>query len=101
MNIQDDDEIIRDIDRKTLVWISSGFHFREDESKEFTRMFGEYKNHITEIKSRANTEGEAWLLLKSMMTHNDFITEGPILTRQEYGIRLGNMLELVEKYYKP
>lgn len=101
MKFQDDEETIRDIDRKTLVWINSGFHIKEDESEEFTRMFEEYKNRIREIKSRVNAEGEAWSLLKSIMTHNDFITEEPILTRQEYGIRLENMLKLVGKYYKP
>lgn len=94
-----DESIIRDIDRRTLTPINNGFHFKEGGGKEFARMFEEYKSCITEIKSQVNTKGKDWSLLESMASNVDFMTEEPILTMQEYSRRLGIMSELVDKYW--
>lgn len=95
---KNDDLIIRDIERRTLIAINSGFHFKPNDSKEFTRIFEDYKSQITTMKTSIDERGRAWELIGEMMLPSDFSTEKQILSSQEFSSRMESMILLVGKY---
>ncbi|WP_342505879.1 hypothetical protein [Sporosarcina sp. FSL K6-2383] len=98
MNKNEVETMIRDIERKTLTAMNSGFHFKQDQGGEFTRIFEFYKSQIKSIESSGKAEGEAARLLESLMSHPDFLNDEPILFSHEFSGRIGSMARVVDKY---